>query len=213
MKKISKAFLSFFIISMSFIFISCFVSPAALAAKNPPQVKNLKAEVGSTTTNLTWNRINSAKYVIYTYNPSNKKYTKVNTTANNTYTVKGLKQGTTFRFCVQAYKTSNQKNYYGKKSEIIKVTTLVTNPSQVKNLKATSTDSSVKLSWNKVNGAKYAVYSYNPSNKKYTHLGNTGSTSCTIKKNIKPSTTYRYAVRAFKTVNGKNYYGKYSSVI
>lgn len=201
------------ILILSVLFLGSLYAPVSFAASNPPQVKNLKATtVGSTTAKLTWNKISGAKYVIYTYNPSNKKYTKVNTTSNNSYTVKALKEGTVYRFSVQAYKSAKDKNYYGKKSEIIKITTKITTPAQVKNLKATPSQNTVKLSWSKVSGAKYAVYSYNPSSKKYTHLGNTASTSCTI-KNLKPETVYRYAVRAYKTVNDKKYYGKYSETV
>lgn len=210
MKKTAKMLMSFFTVITIFLLVCSFT---AAASGNPPQVKNLKAAtVGTTTAKLTWNKISNVKYIIYTYNPSNKTYTKINTTSSNSYTVKSLKQDTTYRFCVQAYRNSKDKTYYGKKSEILKITTNVSAPAQVKNLKAIPSETSVKLSWSKVSSAKYAVYSYNSSTKKYTHLGNTSSTSCTI-KNLKQGTTYSYAVRAFKQINGKDFYGKYSEVI
>lgn len=89
-----------------------------------------------------------------------------------------------------------------------------TNPAKVNNLKVSKTTaSSVTLSWSKASGAqKYAVYTYNASSKKYTKVGTSSTNSFTV-KSLKPYTVYYFAVRAYKTVNGKNVYGEISKKV
>lgn len=82
-----------------------------------------------------------------------------------------------------------------------------------KSLKATPSTKSIKLTWNKVSGAEgYVVYKYTPSNGKYTKLGTTTSASYTV-KDLKPGKDYSYAVKAYKKLEGKTIYSKYSVAI
>ncbi len=85
---------------------------------------------------------------------------------------------------------------------------------QVKNLKATSRDtSSITLKWNKVSKATgYKIYFLNTSTGKFEYKTYTKTNSIKIKK-LKSSKQYKIRVRAYKTVKGKKYYGKYSSVL
>lgn len=85
---------------------------------------------------------------------------------------------------------------------------------QVKNLKVSTTSTTqIKVTWSKVSGATaYRLYKYNSKTKKYEYYGQTKSTSMTVKK-LTSATTYKFKVRALKTVKGKNYYGKYSSIL
>ena len=53
---------------------------------------------------------------------------------------------------------------------------------------------------------------YNSSKKNYKYIGRTTNNSYTIKK-LKAGTTYSFKVRAYKSVDGKNRYGAYSSVL
>ena len=79
-----------------------------------------------------------------------------------------------------------------------------------------SSDTALKVSWNKVSGATgYVVYratSYDGEYKKVKTItkGTTLSWTDTKKTN---GTTYFYKVRAYRTVNKKNYYGGYSEVV
>lgn len=80
-------------------------------------------------------------------------------------------------------------------------------------LSATTTSSTVKLSWGAVKGAtKYEIYSYNSSKKKYTKVATTTSKSYTVKK-LSAAKTYSYAVKAIAVVSKKTYTGDYSSVL
>lgn len=69
---------------------------------------------------------------------------------------------------------------------------------------ATATNSSaVKIAWKAVPGATgYRVYQYDAKSKKYVTLKTTTSTSYTVTK-LKSGTSYKFAVKAYSTVNGK----------
>ena len=79
-------------------------------------------------------------------------------------------------------------------------------PQEVTNFKTTSTASnSVKLSWNKVSGASgYIIYRYDNTKKTWVRVTKTTTNSNTYTiSNLKAGTSYKFAVKAYKTVNGK----------
>ena len=100
-------------------------------------------------------------------------------------------------------------NYTG---TIIK--TFIINPKNVTGLKLSSPDkTSLKIKWDKQSGVSgYEIYMYNSSKKNYKYIGRTTNNAYTIKK-LKAGTTYSFKVRAYKSVDGKNRYGAYSSVL
>lgn len=87
-------------------------------------------------------------------------------------------------------------------------------PAKVKGLTAVKlTKTAAKLTWKAVKGADgYAVYTYNKSAKTYTRVKVVKGTSATV-KNLKASTTYRFAVRAYTKVGTKNFWGAYSALL
>lgn len=71
---------------------------------------------------------------------------------------------------------------------------------KVSKLKASSNKTnSVKLSWNKVSGAT-GYYVYQQKNGKWSKIKTTKSTSYTVPK-LKSGTTYKFAIKAYKTSN------------
>ncbi len=69
----------------------------------------------------------------------------------------------------------------------------------------------VNLYWEQVENAdKYVIYFSTEKTGKYTKYGVTSRTSAAVKE-LKSDTTYYFRVRARVTVDGKNYYSKYSS--
>lgn len=192
---------------------SFILSPTALAAAvKPPQVKDLKATAGTTYVNLTWDKASAgADYAVFSYNPKTDKYKVLKNTSETSYKVTNLDASTTYYFAVQAYNTDDDKRYYGEVSKEVKAKTKSATPTQVKNLYAATVNAtSIKLKWTKIADAKYVIYSYNTKTEKYTKLGTSSSNSYTV-KSLKADTDYIFAVRAYKTVDGKNHYGKYSS--
>lgn len=96
------------------------------------------------------------------------------------------------------------------KSEALSVATV----SGLKN--EDSTSSSIKISWNK--GKNVSGYEIRRSSKKsgtYSTIKTITNSSTTSYTNTKLSSgkTYYYKVRAYKTSNGKKYFGKYSSIL
>lgn len=182
------------------------------APSKPAQVKGLKATPGTTYVNLTWNKVSGCDgYAVFSYNTKTEKYTVLKNTDDTSYKVSGLNAATTYYYAVQAYKTDkNNERTYGEVSNQVKAKTKSATPTQVKGLKASTVNTtSIKLKWTKIADAKYVIYTYNSKTEKYTKLG-TSSTNSYTAKELKADTDYIFAVRAYKTVNSKNHYGKYS---
>ena len=76
------------------------------------------------------------------------------------------------------------------------------------------TDSVVRINWNKVSNATgYQVYLYNTSTKSWDRVKtiHSGTTLTYRQTGLSAGTAYRFRVRAYRTVNSKNYYGSTSS--
>lgn len=89
-------------------------------------------------------------------------------------------------------------------------------PVQIKNFQVTKLSTNkAELWWKKLNDADgYIIYRSNNKNrgfKKLRSIKNVDS-SVYVDKTIKESKTYYYKIRAYKTINNKRIYGKYSSV-
>ena len=177
-------------------------------AKKVTDVK-LKAKTNTTLT-FSWTSQTYAEYYnIYKYDSKKGKYVKVGTTAGNvnTFKVRGLPEGSYFRFKITAVVGGNE----GARSEPYKV---VTNPRKVQTKLAKSTKKrKITFKWKKTTGTGYQ-YQWSTSKKfKKNYL-----TKTTKKTNVTISTsksrkTYYVRVRAYKThSNGKKYYGKWSTV-
>lgn len=210
MKLISVKKFSLFLIICSIL--CCISASVCLAASAPGQVEALKAKAGTTTVTLTWNKLKDCdSYSVFFYSSSSDKYTFIKNVNKNEYKVTDLDEDTTYYFAVQGYNVDEDAKLYGTISDYVKTTTKVEEPEKVKGLDSSGlTANKVKLTWDAVKGAKYAVYFYDADTKKYTLISNTTSESLTV-KDLDPETTYRFSVRAFRKVGGKNYYGDYSA--
>ncbi|MCM1543854.1 MAG: fibronectin type III domain-containing protein [Ruminococcus sp.] len=177
----------------------------------PAKAKSFKATSTTSSVTLSWGKVVGAtKYIVYSYNASNKKYTKVATVSKNTATIKNLSAGKTYSYAVKAQAVKNKKTYTGAYSDVFSCATAPAKPSSVK-LSAIK-DTSMTVTWNKVSGASgYKVYSYNSSNKKYTLLATVTSNKATI-SSLKANTNYKIAVRAYRKVSNTLYYGAYSAL-
>lgn len=100
---------------------------AVISCTNAPSVtKGLKLSSKSKTSlNLTWARqAGVTGYKIYQY--KNSKWIEIKTIKNyytTSNTIKGLASGTTYKFKIRAYKTSNKKIAYGAYSKVVTVST------------------------------------------------------------------------------------------
>lgn len=93
----------------------------------------------------------------------------------------------------------SKNGYTGSKSVTFNIL-----PAGVKSIKATSTTSSIKLTWSKIAGATgYRVYKHD--GKKWVKVADTKNTNYTISK-LKAGTTYKYTVRPYTTVGKVTYW-------
>ncbi|MBE5935376.1 MAG: hypothetical protein E7262_06250 [Lachnospiraceae bacterium] len=73
---------------------------------------------------------------------------------------------------------------------------------------------SVKLQWLKVKGVTgYVVYRYDGSTKKYNKVCLTTKQTTATVKNLVQGGAYAFAVKAYKTVDKKKYYSKYTNTV
>lgn len=187
--------------------------PVVTASTNLENVTGFKASSNSESTiKLTWNKTNGADgYIVYRYNTSTKKYSRIAKAGNLSYTDQNLVPGTNYKYAVRAYKTVNGKEVLSKTYPEITQTTL---PADVKEFKASAvSESSIELTWKSANGADgYIVYRYNTLTNKYERIAKAEDLSYTD-QNLVIGTSYKYAIRAYKTVNGKEILSKtYPSV-
>ncbi len=157
---------------------------------------------------ISWTKTQDADgYRVYRYNYDKKKWQGIKNTTALSYTDNNLKAGTRQSYGVRAIEVVDGKYVYGEASNIITVLTL---PEAVSSFKSSNVKAdSVSLKWSKAGGADgYALYMYNTLTKKYDRIAVTSSTSYTV-KNLKSSTSYRFAVRAY-VKNGSVVYGAVS---
>ena len=151
----------------------------------------VNAEADGSTVTLSWDEVQKAeKYYVYQYKDG--RYVKIKTTTDTSVTLKGLKNGETYKFLV--------RYSIGRKLSPMIYSYNITVKVYYKPIaKAASTENSVKLTWQAVpNAEKYAIYKYVDG--KAVKLCETEKLSVRINK-LAPDTEYQYIVRAY--VGGK----------
>lgn len=94
-----------------------------------------------------------------------------------------------------------------------KVTVMVV-PAAVEGLKQTASQpTAIKAAWNASKGADgYTVYFFKTSANKWISLGTTTKTDCTI-SNLAPGSEAKIKIKAYKTIDNKNYYSAASKTL
>ena len=205
MKALTLKKLSLFALIMTILL--CIGSTLSFAVSAPGKVDSLKAKVNSSSAiTLSWDKVKDCDaYAVFYYNPKTEKYTFIKNTKDTEYKVTKLDEGETYYFAVQGYNNDSGEKLYGDVSKYVKATTKVDAPDKVTNLDAPSVYSTkLKLTWDEVKGAKYAVYFYDADTKKYTLIGYTSKATLTV-QDLNPEESYRFAVRAYKKVGDKTY--------
>lgn len=170
---------------------------ASQTVVRPKKVSGFKvSSADATNVDLKWNEVSGAEgYIVYQYNNTKKTWSRIYKTtgsSNTSYNVKGLSSGTNYKFAVKAYVTDNNgKELSSAEYPTASAATYLYN---VSGFKAGAVSSSeVKLTWNKVSGAKgYIVYKYDSANKKWNRVTKTSTNvnTYTVKK-LKAGTNYK----------------------
>ena len=175
-------------------------------------VKN--AKVTSTTgtwITLGWDRNTGATgYVLEQYKGG--RWTEIAVTKNNTtlkFTVKGLRNDTTYSFRIKAYKTVGDTTTYGSYVRIVGTTDI---PNVAKFTGSAVSASAVKLDWSKNDKATgYVIEQYKGG--KWTEIKAVDNdvTEITV-EGLAKGTAYTFRIKSVKTVDGADKSSEYASV-
>ena len=141
------------------------------------------------------------------------KWTVIATTKNNAtlkFTVKGLKNDTTYSFRIRAYKTAGASNVY---SDYVRIAGKTRIPNVAKFTGSAVSASAVKLDWSKNDKATgYVIEQYKGG--KWTVLATTkNNTTLTFTvKGLAKGTTYSFRIKSFRKTGSTTEFSEYASV-
>ena len=175
-------------------------------------VKN--AKVTSTTgtwITLGWDRNTGATgYVLEQYKGG--RWTEIAVTKNNTtlkFTVKGLRNDTTYSFRIKAYKTVGDTTTYGSYIRVVGITDI---PNVAKFTGSAVSASAVKLDWSKNDKATgYVIEQYKGGRWTEIKAVDNDITEITI-EGLAKGTAYTFRIKSVKTVDGADKSSEYASV-
>lgn len=178
-----------------------------------PKVSISTPNTKTPTIKLSWKEVKGAnKYYIYRRDTKNGSLKLVAKTSKLYYKDTNVVNNKTYYYKVRAYKLENKK-VVTKSDSSSTVKNAIVSLSKVSNVKAsTISDSQIKLSWDKVNGAtRYYVYYSTSKSGTYKSIGYVTKNSYTFNK-LNSSTTYYFKVKSAKVLDGKTYKSSYSSI-
>ena len=141
------------------------------------------------------------------------KWTVIATTKNNTtlkFTVKGLKNDTTYSFRIRAYKTAGASNVY---SDYVRIAGKTRIPNVATFTGSAVSASAVKLDWSKNDKATaYVIEQYKGG--KWTAIATTkNNTTLTFTvKGLAKGTTYSFRIKSFRKTGSTIEFSEYASV-
>ncbi len=166
--------------------------------KAMPDIKTPTATATKDSVTIKWDKVAGATgYRVYQY--KNKKWVKIKSTTANKYTVKSLKNATTYKFKIKPYAKTDTGTVWGDTSKAISVKTL--DPTKTKITSATATSTTVTLKWSKVSGATgYRVSILEKG--EWKRVKSTSALSYKI-TGLSSNKEHSFMVRAYKKVGTK----------
>jgi len=169
---------------------------------------------GYVSAKLSWNEVAAAQgYQIYRAEGADGTFTRIKSTnaATRFFEDTTIVPGKLYQYKVRAYMKLSSGNKYSSYSSIktldFTVPATTWNTFKIKNYKT------IELSWGKKSVDGYKIYRKTGTGK-YTCIQTIKDKSTVSFKDtaVKPKNTYTYRIRGYVSVNGKNYYSKYTSV-
>lgn len=178
-------------------------APVLKAAKN-----------GYVSVKLSWNEVAAAQgYQIYRAEGADGKWTRIKSTNATTRSFEdtNIVPGNLYRYRVRAYMKLSSGNKYS--SYCAEKTVDFTVPATTWNTFKISNYRTIAMSWKKQSVDGYKIYRKTGTGK-YTCIQTIkGNATISFKDTtVVPKNTYTYRIRGYVTVNGKNYYSKYTPV-
>ncbi|MDK2807627.1 MAG: hypothetical protein PWP24_360 [Clostridiales bacterium] len=183
----------------------------------PNTIDSLTAKpLSDTSVSLSWNKAtDSDGYRLYVYDEDTGTKTKIKTISSpsqTSYVLNGLDSSKIYSYQIASFKRIDSKARFGAVSEPLLTSPL---PSRLTTLTiGGKTSSRIRLNWSEVAGADgYQIYCYDKAAKKYVKLKTVKSDTLTyVASSLHAKTDYTFKVRAYKRVNGKNYFGKATKI-
>lgn len=183
----------------------------------PEKIASVSIKKSSATSAvISWSAASKVSgYEILKFDSAKNAYVHLTHVSNSqtSYKVSSLKNSTAYYYQVRAYKTVNDKNYYG---EVGNAVFTFIKPSKVKLTSVTLSKTTLKVEWKKVNCSGYEI-TYTTDSKfkkglKKVKIKNPKTVKKAIKK-LKKNKKYYVKVRAYTDYNGVRYYGDRSTML
>jgi vancomycin resistance protein YoaR len=183
----------------------------------PEKIASVSIKKSSATSAvISWSAASKVSgYEILKFDSAKNAYVHLTHVSNSqtSYKVSSLKNSTAYYYQVRAYKTVNDKNYYG---EVGNTVFTFIKPSKVKLTSVTLSKTTLKVEWKKVNCSGYEI-TYTTDRKfkkglKKVKIKNPKTVKKAIKK-LKKNKKYYVKVRAYTDYNGVRYYGDRSTML
>lgn len=183
----------------------------------PEKIASVSIKKSSATSAvISWSAASKVSgYEILKFDSAKNAYVHLTHVSNSqtSYKVSSLKNSTAYYYQVRAYKTVNDKNYYG---EVGNTVFTFIKPSKVKLKSVTLSKTTLNVEWKKVNCSGYEI-TYTTDRKfkkglKKVKIKNPKTVKKAIKK-LKKNKKYYVKVRAYTDYNGVRYYGDRSTML
>lgn len=161
---------------------------------------------------VSWNRAQEPVdgYLVWRAASRNGNYKMIATTGQNTWTDTKLRKNRTYYYKVRAYKQTANSKYsfvYGSDSLPVSASTRLKVPA----FKLKAKKNKVTIKWKQVAGATgYKIYRANTKKGKYKVIKSVRKNKKYVNKKLKRNKNYYYKMRAYKKMNGKICYSRYS---
>lgn len=161
---------------------------------------------------ISWEFIGGASgYQVYRAASQNGTYSWVKNIAGTAYTDTGLTAGAAYYYKVRAFKYIGSKKVYSNYSTVVSAKPVPSVPAGVKLAK--SGKNTVKISWNKVNGASgYQIYKSTSPSGTFNWVKNTTGISYN-QTGLPGGKTYYYKIREFRYVGTKKVYSSFTAAV